>query len=78
MCKTMMELDFSNDLRKISCPVLVVYGEKDDANKKASIELANILQDAELQVVDGSGHEINTDAPETLAEILRIFYERVS
>lgn len=78
LCKTMMELDFSNDLRKISCPVLVVYGEKDDANKKASIELANILQDAELQVVNGSGHEINTDAPETLAEILRIFYERVS
>lgn len=78
LCKTMMELDFSNDLRKISCPVLVVYGEKDDANKKASIELANILQDAELQVVNGSGHEINTDAPEKLAEILRIFYERVS
>lgn len=78
LCKTMMELDFSNDLRKISCPVLVVYGEKDDANKKASIELANILQDAELQVVNGSGHEINTDAPETLAKILRIFYERVS
>ena len=78
LCKTMMTLDFSKSLEKVSCPVLVVCGEKDGANKKASVELAAILRNAELQVVNGSGHEINVEAPEKLADILGVFYERVS
>ncbi len=78
LCKTMMELDYSNSLQKISCPVLVVYGEKDDANKKASVDLAAILKDAELQVVKGSGHEVNMDAPEKLAELLQTFYDEMT
>lgn len=43
LCETMMELDFNNSLHKISCPTLLLYGEKDTANKNASIELAEIL-----------------------------------
>ena len=78
LCKTMMELDFSNSIQKVDCPVLVVYGEKDSANKKASVELADILENAELQVVCGSGHEVNLDVPEKLTELLRNFYTRVS
>lgn len=74
LCKSMMELDFSYDLKRISCPVLVVYGEKDTANKKASIKLAEILENAELKVIKGAGHEVNVDAPEKLAEILNDFY----
>lgn len=78
LCKTMMELDFSKSIHRVSCPILIIYGEKDSANKKASIELADILENAELQVVDGSGHEVNIDAPEKLAELLRNFYNRKS
>lgn len=77
LCKTMMELDFSNSIQKVSCPVLVIYGDKDTTNKKASVELAGILKHAELQVVGGSGHEINIDAPEKLAKVLRAFYNQV-
>ena len=32
LCETMMELDFNNSLHKISCPTLLLYGEKDTAN----------------------------------------------
>lgn len=78
LSKTMMELDFSKSIQKVSCPVLVVCGDKDSANKKASVELAGILENAELQVVNGSGHEINVEAPEELAEVLRAFYNRIS
>ena len=35
LCSTMAELDFSDSLNQISCPALVVCGEKDKANKKA-------------------------------------------
>ena len=77
LCSTMMELDFSDSIHKISCPTLVVYGEKDSANKNASIELADILPNVELQVLNGIGHEANTEAPEKLAESLNHFYTRV-
>ncbi len=78
LCKTMMELDFSTALARISCPVLVVCGEKDGANKKASAELAGILQNAEFREVEGAGHEINTEAPEQLARLLGEFRETIN
>lgn len=78
LCKSMMELDFSSDLQSISCPVLVIYGEKDTANKKASMEMADLLENAEIKVVKGAGHEVNVDAPEKLAVILNDFYRQVS
>lgn len=77
LCKTMMELDFSNSIQKVSCPTLIVCGERDSANKKASVELAGLLKDAELQIISGSGHEVNIEEPERLAEVLRVFYKQV-
>ena len=77
LCNTMMELDFSDSLYNFSCPTLVIYGEKDRANKNASIELANMLIDAELQVFNGVGHEINIEAPDKLEETLRVFFGKV-
>ena len=77
LCNTMMDLDFSDSIYKVSCPTLVIYGEKDHANKNASIELANMLIDAEIQVFNKVGHEINIEAPDKLAETLRVFFGRV-
>lgn len=69
----MMDLDYSGELNKISCPVLVVCGEKDSANKKASIELAERLAHAKLCMVKEAGHEVNVDTPEQLAKVLNGF-----
>ena len=74
LCKTMMELDFSTSLSQISCPVLVVCGEKDQANRKASVQLAEKLPNAALEVVPNAGHEVNTQAPAALAERLKPFF----
>lgn len=73
LCNTMMELDFSKSLQKISCPTLVVCGEKDNANKNASIELANLLSNATYQELSGAGHEVNVEAPEILAKVINAF-----
>ncbi len=73
----MMELDFSNTIQKITCPTLVICGEKDSANKKAAEELAGIMKSAEFQVINGAGHEVNIEAPEALARILFDFYSLV-
>lgn len=77
LCKTMMELDFSNSVQKVACPALIVCGERDLANKKASVKLAGLIKDAELQIIRDSGHEVNIEAPEKLAELLRGFYKQV-
>lgn len=77
LSKSMMELDFNKDLRKVTCPVLVMCGEKDNANKKAAEGLVKYLPNAKLHMVAGAGHEVNADRPEVLANILNDFYERI-
>lgn len=76
LCKSMMELDFSSSIQNVSCPALILCGQRDSANKKASAELADLLKNAELQILSGSGHEVNMEAPEKLSEALRVFYKK--
>jgi C_GCAxxG_C_C family probable redox protein len=75
LCGTMAELDFRDSLCKVSCPVLIVCGEKDNANKKASKELAGYLSDSHFHELLKAGHEANTEAPEELAAVLQEFYD---
>ena len=42
LCASMTELDFSSALSGISCPTLVICGEKDAANRRASKNWLNI------------------------------------
>ncbi len=74
LSKSMMHLDFSPDLSKISCRALVLCGEKDRGNKPASMELAKRISGAQLSFVSGSGHEVNVDAPTELGRILHAFW----
>lgn len=74
LSKSMMDLDFREDLHRVTCPVLVVCGEKDKANKAASRRLRELLPHAELCMVENAGHEVNVDAPEKLGVLLKDFY----
>ncbi len=69
----MMELDFNQAVQKISCPSLIIYGAKDIANRAASIDLANLLPHATLKELSGVGHEINVEASDRLAAIIKEF-----
>ncbi|MFQ8910588.1 MAG: alpha/beta fold hydrolase, partial [Faecalibacterium sp.] len=77
LCGTMAELDFRDSLCKVSCPVLIVCGEKDDANKKASKELASYLSNSCYRELLKTGHEANIEAPEGLAAVLQRFYDNI-
>ena len=57
-------------LRAGAGPVLVC-GEKDAANLKAARRLAKLLPHAQLHILPGAGHELNTDAPAALAALLK-------
>ena len=74
LCQTAAVLDFTDSLGAVQCPTLVVCGAKDSANQKAVRELAALLPHATLREVPAAGHEVNTQAPEALAEILQQFF----
>ena len=78
LCESMMNLDFSSSISNITCPVLVVYGEKDTANKKAAIELSRMLKRGALKEITHSGHEVNIDTPKRLAKLICAFYGYIS
>ena len=78
LCGTMAELDFSDSLHKVSCPVLIVCGEKDKANIKASKELCHYLNNSCFHELMKTGHEANIESPEELALVLQRFYDSIS
>lgn len=72
---SMMDLNFENDLEKITCPVLIVCGEKDIANEKASKKLKNLLNTSTLKLIQNAGHEVNKDNPKQLSDELNKFFD---
>ncbi len=72
LTKSMMDLDFSNNLGNVLCKTLVICGSKDSANKKASKGLAENIPGADFHLIENSGHEVNIDAPEKLATVLNL------
>lgn len=76
LSKSMMILDFSEELEKITCPTTVLVGEKDKPNRKAAEEMSKRIQGCKFEVIEGSGHEVNGDAPERLAELLNSFWKQ--
>lgn len=77
LCKSMMKLDFSDSLHRVSCPAMIICGEKDRVNGKMSKQLATLLQDARLEYISGAGHEVNVEAPDKLGMLLKQFYEKI-
>lgn len=66
---SMSKLDFTGRLDRIVCPVTVVCGERDRANRKAARQLAERLKNASFVSIPDAGHEVNTDAPDELAAL---------
>lgn len=74
LTNSMVDIDFTSSLDRVNCPVLVICGEKDNVNKKAAVKLAGELPNAKFSTVDNSGHEVNVDDPQGLANAIMMFY----
>lgn len=74
LSKSMMNLNFSEELEKITIPTTVIVGEKDKPNRKAAMEMAEKIRGCELKVIKDSGHEVNVDSPRELADLLSGFW----
>lgn len=70
LTNSMADMNFTSGLENISCPVLVLCGEKDNVNKKAAVKIAEKLSRAKFSMIENSGHEVNIDNPEGLAKAM--------
>lgn len=68
--------DLSGKLASVAAPTLVFCGSKDRANLPAARTLASGIPDTELRIIDGAGHQSNTQAPERFSATFNEFLLR--
>jgi 3-oxoadipate enol-lactonase len=70
--------DSMETARSISVPVLAIAGEEDKASSPQEVEaLAQAVPDAEYCLIAGTGHFAAYEQPESVAEIIGGFLDRV-
>lgn len=77
LTRSMEQLDFTTQVSKLRCPIYILCGEKDTANRKAAEQLAERIPQAQLDLVSGARHEVNVDVPEALADCIQQFYKKL-
>lgn len=75
LSRSMMDLDFKEALPNIQSRGLILCGERDSANRSASLELAERIPQSQLVLLPKTGHEVNVEAPEALGAILSSFFQ---
>ncbi|MBF6978949.1 hypothetical protein IU403_07300 [Aerococcaceae bacterium zg-BR22] len=76
IANSIKELGFTDRLKDIQCKVLVINGDKDTVNRKASKELSRLIPNSELVTLNQLGLEANIDNPVELAKIIKDFYHK--
>lgn len=74
---SMRGIDYSRRIQDIQCPVYIICGSRDWANKRSARSLYRQLPQSKLFYVDGAGHEVNIEAPRELAKIINTAYDEM-
>lgn len=75
LSQSMMDMDFTSELKNIRYPVLLLCGKKDRANRKATVSMSKELVNSKLVYIENAGHEANTDNPQRLAALINGFWK---
>lgn len=71
---SMGALDIASNLDALCCNTLLLCGEADRQNRKSAALLHAHIPQSTLQIVAHASHEVNTDNPKDLAEIIHAFW----
>lgn len=72
-------IDLHDKLGAVTAPTLVVVGAEDQLLPLPhSVEIADAIPGAELQIIDGASHLSNLDQPEAFTDHLRSFLARIA
>ena len=69
------KLEIADRIQEIKCPVLVICGEKDRANKKSAYYFSENIENVALCMIEKTGHVVNEENPKELARILNEYYD---
>ena len=69
------KLEIADRMEEINCPVLVICGEKDCANKKSAYYFSENIENVALCMIEKTGHVVNEENPKELARILNEYYD---
>ena len=76
--RAISQFDVASRLGEISCPVLVMSGDRDYTPVSAKQAYLPLLADARLVVIEDSGHASPMDQPAKVNEALLKFWEEVT
>lgn len=71
--RSVARIDFRPQLASIDVPTLAICGSRDTPNLPAARALADGIPGAQLQIIAGGGHELNTQMPSELNAVLYPF-----
>lgn len=71
--RAVADTDFSAELPSIAVPTLVLCGSKDRPNLAAARALAAGIPNAQARILQGAGHQANTQTPELVSQALNGF-----
>lgn len=75
--QSLVNFDLTEQLRNCQKPVLLLCGDKDTINHKASRELFTLLKHGHFELISGSGHEMTKDQPSLLAQAINQFLKEL-
>ncbi|KAA9242081.1 alpha/beta fold hydrolase [Aerococcus tenax] len=76
LLRSTKDLNIATNLKQVDCKTLLICGKKDRFNLKSSKLFHERIKNSELSVVKNSGHEVNTDNPKALAELISEFWKK--
>ena len=65
-------------MKNIHCPVLVIWEEKDKANKTTCTQLTKQTPHTKSIIISGAGHDVNIGSPIKLGNESNRFFNAIS
>lgn len=76
LLESMKGIRINDELDKVTCKTMLLYGEKDKFNINSCKLLNDSIKNSKLIIISNSAHEVNVDNPKELAEIISNFWKR--
>lgn len=73
---TMKNLDFSDAVKNIQCPTLILCGEKDGANMKSAALFGAKHSRRKTKNLENAGHVVNEETQSFSGDIERILFAK--
>jgi 3-oxoadipate enol-lactonase len=78
VCAALRDADFTESAKTIDVPVLCVVGDQDGSTPPDLVrELANLIPDADFEIIKGCGHIPCVEQPEALSRLINRFLSRL-